>query len=680
MARTETTTKRPSSASNNSELSSINSSAVSAAIRASSPKYQPSPPAANSSTAPATSARKPGAGKASIAAPAALAATAAAVASTDTKELSFNFLRNKRDAKGRKEGEPGYDKSTLLVKLTGDERFTPGQQQYWDIKKSYNDVIIFFKMGKFYELFEEDALIGHRELDLAFMGKGSPHAGFPEAALGKYAEKLVSLGYKVGVVEQMETPQQLEERNKSAGKGQRDKAVRRELCSVLTKGVAFHREDAATYLLSVCEDESSGTLGVCFVDAASGKFAMGQCMEDASKNRLHTLLAQLRPSEIVIDESRISRSAFTMLRRAVPQNLFNAMPRSAFWDSEKADSLQSSPIAVAAFGGCMSYLRKLLLDKQLLSLGAVDLWQPSDFSTQASRDLHFGMANQLTPPKYDMKQERHLILDAKALDNLEVFENSSDKGTKGTLFSVVDMCASPFGKRMLRSWLCRPPAGIDEICERQQTELRKLPDLERLIATINAFSISQAICMSIYPSGVAHHSQNYLATHATNTAHVSRCALVSRARQMAEEYSESAPLLVQALTKGDGFPAIDVELSNLRDTFDWQAAKLEGRVVPKPGADEEYDAAKALAEAATDRLEEIRVEWQSHFSDRSIEYWMPAGSTTEPFQLVVSEDTLKRKGTPDEFTLMSQKKGWRRFWDDDIREQAMMGEKEHVCR
>lgn len=102
--------------------------------------------------------------------------------------------------------------------------------------------------------------------------------------------------------------------------------------------------------------------------------------------------------------------------------------------------------------------------------------------------------------------------------------------------------------------------------------------------------------------------------------------------------------------------------------------------MPKPGADEEYDAAKALAEAATDRLEEIRVEWQSHFSDRSIEYWMPAGSTTEPFQLVVSEDTLKRKGTPDEFTLMSQKKGWRRFWDDDIREQAMMAKKEHVCR
>ena len=62
---------------------------------------------------------------------------------------------------------------------------TPGQEQYWEIKKKYADVVIAFKMGKFYELFEEDALLGHRELDLAFMGKGAPHAGFPEAARAK---------------------------------------------------------------------------------------------------------------------------------------------------------------------------------------------------------------------------------------------------------------------------------------------------------------------------------------------------------------------------------------------------------------------------------------------------------------------------------------------------------------
>ena len=61
--------------------------------------------------------------------------------------MSYGFLRDKQDAQGRRPGEEGYDKSTLKVKLRGDERFTPAQQQYWDIKKNYADMIIFFKMG-----------------------------------------------------------------------------------------------------------------------------------------------------------------------------------------------------------------------------------------------------------------------------------------------------------------------------------------------------------------------------------------------------------------------------------------------------------------------------------------------------------------------------------------------------
>ena len=104
-----------------------------------------------------------------------------------TKEVSFQFLRDRRDAGGRRPGEPGFDKTTIQVKLRGSEKLTPGQEQYWEIKRHHADCIVAFKMGKFYELFEEDALIGHRELDLAFMGKGAPHAGFPEAALPKYA-------------------------------------------------------------------------------------------------------------------------------------------------------------------------------------------------------------------------------------------------------------------------------------------------------------------------------------------------------------------------------------------------------------------------------------------------------------------------------------------------------------
>ena len=80
----------------------------------------------------------------------------------ETKMVSFGFLRDRRDINGRRPGEDGYDRTTLQVRLARDERFTPGQEQYWQIKKHHADCIIAFKLGKFYELFEEDALIGHR--------------------------------------------------------------------------------------------------------------------------------------------------------------------------------------------------------------------------------------------------------------------------------------------------------------------------------------------------------------------------------------------------------------------------------------------------------------------------------------------------------------------------------------
>jgi hypothetical protein len=100
-----------------------------------------------------------------------------------------------------------------------------------------------------------------------------------------------------------------------------------------------------------------------------------------------------------------------------------------------------------------------------------------------------------------------LVLDAKALENLEVFENSSDRTATGTLFSIIDKCSSSFGRRALRAWLCAPPRRVEDILERQQAvgallesaelraklakTLKKLPDLERLLARVHAFSVTQ---------------------------------------------------------------------------------------------------------------------------------------------------------------------------------------------
>ena len=368
-------------------------------------------------------------------------------------------------------------KSTLLVKLRKDERFTPGQQQYWDIKKGYADMVVFFKMGKFYELFEEDALLCHRELDLAFMGKGAPHVGFPESSLRKYSDKLVAMGHKVGVVEQMETPAELEERNKLRPKGQKkESAVRREMCEVRTLGTNPESEKAqATYLLSVTEDPERGLLGVCFVDAATGHFTLGQCSDDPQKNCLRTLLAQLRPSEVIFDQSRGSRESYLLLRRSVQENLLSTVSDATqFWGADDAArelgkedyfkggeaawpaplreaAAMKPPLALGAYGACVGYLKRLLLDKQLVPLGSMAKWQPTDEIGSLAAD-------------------GHVVLDSKALNNLEVFENTFDRGSAGTLFEILNQTCSAFGARLLREWLCAPPRRIEDIEAPQRSE------------------------------------------------------------------------------------------------------------------------------------------------------------------------------------------------------------------
>ena len=507
----------------------------------------------------------------------------------------------------------------------------------------------------------------------------------------------------------METPAELEERNKRKPKGEKkEKAVRRELCSVITKGTAFHREDQATYLLAVSEDVASRTLGVAFVDAATGHVHIGQCIDDDHSNCLRTLLAQLRPDEILVDDSRVSRQVYTLLRRAVAEPLFNTLPPGAWFDSKadaakrlnsagyfrangedhwpsalQAAAAQDVPAGLRAFGGCSSYLKRLMLDEQLLSMEHFSQWLPTDAVASVRGDG--------SDPAPSLST---LVLDSKALENLEIFENSSDRSRKGTLFAILDKCSSPFGKRQLHKWLCAPPKLIEDIEDRQgmvtalldrpelrnalQKALRKLPDLERLLARVHSFSR-------------AHGSEK-----ATHYADVGRARLSELIRTLeglealddvirvkcAGEHDglgAASPSLAQALTVGEGFPDLRGALRHFRDAFDWKRAKADGRVIPSPGTDADYDAANESVEAAKATIEDIKVEWQGKLKDKTIELWTAAGSPTEPFQLAVSEDTLKRRGTPDDFKQMSSKKGTSRFYTPPLEEavkQYLLGKEQ----
>ncbi|ETN97557.1 hypothetical protein RFI_39972, partial [Reticulomyxa filosa] len=135
------------------------------------------------------------------------------------------WYKNPRDKNGIKKGEEGYNPKTLLVPKRDLDELTPAQKQYWEIKSDHFDGVLFFKIGKFYELFFMDAELGNEICGLEMVKskkEAIPHVGFPENSFAKYADAFVNYGHKVYRIEQMETPEEAKKRiNKSTALLQR---------------------------------------------------------------------------------------------------------------------------------------------------------------------------------------------------------------------------------------------------------------------------------------------------------------------------------------------------------------------------------------------------------------------------------------------------------------------------
>ena len=142
--------------------------------------------------------------------------------------------------------------------------------QFWEFKKEHFDKVIFFKEGKFYEMFYDDAIICNQLLDIKWMGDDPKKllVGFPEVVLESKASVLVEAGFKIAIVEQTETPKQLKERLKSDRSS--EKAVKRKLCGVLTKGTYFKYEEDMNSI-----NNTNGTIKkISFANTSKNKFCI----------------------------------------------------------------------------------------------------------------------------------------------------------------------------------------------------------------------------------------------------------------------------------------------------------------------------------------------------------------------------------------------------------------------
>ncbi|KAL3535766.1 hypothetical protein ACH5RR_004227 [Cinchona calisaya] len=423
----------------------------------------------------------------------------------------FEWLHPSRikDAKARRPGDPLYDERTLYIPPDALRKMSASQKQYWEVKCQYMDVVIFFKVGKFYELYELDAEIGHKELDwkMTLSGVGKcRQVGISESGIDDAVQKLIDRGYKVGRIEQLETSEQAKSRGSAS-------VIQRKLIGILTPSTMSEGNIGpnAVHLLAVKEDcfvleNGSTAFGFAFFDCAALKFWVGSISDDASYAALGALLMQVSPKEVIYDRQGLSKEAQKALKKYLvtgstasvltqhadfgnASEVRNFIQMKGYfkkslntWD-HILEGIMHHDLALCALGGLTNHLSRLMLDDALRN-GDVTLYQ-----------VYKGC----------------LRMDGQTLVNLEIFNNNADGGQTGTLYKYIDNCVTSSGKRLLRNWICHPLRDVEKINHRLDVVeeliahsevmlllaqyLRKIPDLERLLGRVKASINSSAVLL-----------------------------------------------------------------------------------------------------------------------------------------------------------------------------------------
>jgi DNA mismatch repair protein MutS len=368
-------------------------------------------------------------------------------------------------------------------------------QQYNAVKARYPHALLLFRLGDFYELFYEDAMIASRELQITLTsrnrekGQPIPMCGVPYHAADGYIARLIRAGFKVAICEQMEQP------------GPGKKLVRREVSRVITPGTATDvavldaREN--NFLAAVAQNTSTGVIGLALVDLSTGEFQATEFCGPAAQESLRDELQLLRPRETLLPRpQQLFETAKTSLldgaggvETRVEDWVFlsdyaERILREQFGVSELTSfGLDEHPQALSAAGAVIHYLREN---------AARGDDAPSVEALQHLDRIRF------------YQQQDALLLDPVSIRNLElvspIFTEEAKSSGPTTLIAALDSTVTGMGARMLRAWMLRPLIDLEAIEGRlgavghllQQTvvrgeirkELRGIQDLERLTSRI----------------------------------------------------------------------------------------------------------------------------------------------------------------------------------------------------
>jgi len=343
---------------------------------------------------------------------------------------------------------------------------TPMQRQYLQLKKQYPDCIMMFRLGDFYEMFNEDAKTASPVLDIILTARGEgvdkwPMCGVPYHAVDSYIAKLLLAGYTVAIADQVEEASQ--------AKG----LVKRDVVRVVTPGTVLESsmlEDSANnYLVALIEH--GDRIGMAAVDVSTGEFMATEFEGKYTSERTMNELGRLSPTEILLpDSTSKNESVRTKLEETGRHLTFRS---DVDFSARSAERRLTEQFRVSTLDGYGMGNKKVALG----AAGAVMAYL---------QDVHRTNTVTITGMRaYTV--DAHMVVDSTTQRNLELVRNARDGSTRGTLLSVLSKTLTPMGKRRLKQWMLQP------LKERAAIE-RRLDAVEELArAALNRRSLADSL-------------------------------------------------------------------------------------------------------------------------------------------------------------------------------------------
>lgn len=357
--------------------------------------------------------------------------------------------------------------------------YSPMMQKYLETKEEYKDCILFYRLGDFYEMFFDDAILVARELEITLTGKDcgqeerAPMAGVPHHAAEMYIAKLVNKGYKVAICEQLEDPK--------TTKG----IVKRGVIRVVTPGTVVEsnmlEESKNNYIMSIFK--SGIYFGISICDISTGEFYSAEIRDNNNFPMLLDEIARYTPSELVVNSMMADCTEEMDKIKERFENIYITKFNDKFFTSE----IKNLELRFSVVDNNNKKIENFI--EKTLSISSINALIEYIEETQKTTLEHI---NKIVV----YKLSRYMALDINARRNLEITEKMRDKSKKGTLLWVLDKTSTSMGGRCLRRWLNDPLVDVLEINKRLNAvkelkdevilrgdivdNLKKVYDIERL--------------------------------------------------------------------------------------------------------------------------------------------------------------------------------------------------------